>query len=96
MLVLVLVSVHTRSSYIFGMLPGSSVERSQVAALARLEILKELGVLPMDEERVVLRQPPHPQVPYEVGRILVVVVYPLSRKEKTIQFHINKMHTIEI
>ena len=52
---LVLVSVHTKNSHMLEMPLGSSVERRQVAALVGLEILGELGVLPMEEERVVPR-----------------------------------------
>ena len=46
---------HTRSSYMHGILSRSSKERSRVTTLMRLEILGELGVLPMDEVRVVPR-----------------------------------------
>ena len=43
-----------------------------------LEILDGLRAQPAKEKRVVLRQPRCPQVLYEVDRVIVVVVYPLS------------------
>ena len=55
---LVLVFTHARSSYMPEILLGSSMEKSRVATLAGLEILGKLGVLLMDEKRVVPRQPP--------------------------------------
>ena len=46
-----------------------------------LGIQVELGVSPAEEERAVSRQSHPPQVSYEVGRVLVVVVHPLSTKK---------------
>ena len=45
-----------------------------------LEIQVGLRALPM-EEHMVPRQPPHPQRPYEVSLIFVVMVYLLSTKD---------------
>ena len=52
----------------------------QVVPSVELGIQGRLGALPMEEERELSRMLPRPQVPYEVNRILVVVVYPLSTK----------------
>ena len=79
-----LVSVHTRSSYMPRMPLELLVERSRVAVLARLEIMGELGVLTMKEERVVMRQPPHPQVPFEVDSILSLVVCSFYLQKKIV------------
>ena len=54
----------------------------QVLVLVKLGIQARPRVLLVNEERVVLRQPPRPQVPYEVGHIFDVVVYPWSTKRK--------------
>ena len=51
----------------------------RVVVSVRLGISVGSRALSMEEERVVSRQPFHPQVPYEVDRVLVVV-YPLSKK----------------
>ena len=60
---------------------GSLVELIQVMVWVELGIQAGPEVLLAEEEHVVPRQPPHPQVSYEIGRILVLVVYPLSTKE---------------
>ena len=56
------------------MLLGSLMEKSRVATLAGLEIRVELRVFPIEEECVVPRQPPHPQVLIKVDRVLSVVL----------------------
>ena len=73
---------HTRSSRKLDTPPGSLVELIQVVVWVELGIQAGLKVLPTEEEYVMPRQSPHPQVPYEVGCILVMVVHPLSRKKR--------------
>ena len=65
------------------MLLGSLMERSWVMTLARLEIRVELGVFPMEKERMVPRQSPRPQVPFVMGRIFYVVqcLFCLQRRQ---------------
>ena len=62
--------------------PESLVGIIQVVVLVELGIQAGPKVLPTKEEYVMPRQPLHPQVPYEVGCVLVVVVHPLSRKRR--------------
>ena len=57
------------------MLLGSLMERSRIVALAGLGIRVELGVLLVEEKRMVLRQPPRSQMPFEVDHVIFVVVY---------------------
>ena len=76
-----LVPWHTRSSYKLDTPPESSMGRIWVVALVTLGIQARLEALPATKEHVVSRQPLHSQVPSEVGRVLVVVVYPLFTKE---------------
>ena len=52
----------------------------RVIASLELGIQARPEAPPAKEERVVPGQPPRSQVPYEVGRVLVAVVYPLSTK----------------
>ena len=73
------------------MLPGSWVESNRVEALVGFEILGELRVLSMDEEHVVSRQPPRPQVLGEVDRVLFVVVCSFYLQKKII-FQCRKHH----
>ena len=49
------------------------MEKSRVDVLGELEILRKLGIQPMDKVRVVPRQPPRPQMPYIVGHILFMM-----------------------
>ena len=60
---------------------GSLVGKIQVVALVGLETQVGLRALPTKKECVVLRQPLCLQVPYEVGHVLVMVIYPLSTKK---------------
>ena len=86
---LMLVSEHTRSSYMPGMLLGSWVEKSRVATFAGLGIQVEHAALLVDEEHVVPRQSLHPQVPVVVDRILSMVVCSFCLpNEIDIQIHI--------
>ena len=58
--------------------------RSRVVILGVLEILGELGVLLVEEDRMVPRQPPRLQVPVEIDRILSVMVCSFNLQKKTI------------
>ena len=62
-------------------LQGLLVGKNQVEILGWLEMLRKFGIQPREEKRVVMGQPLHPQVPYEVSHVLIVVVYTLSTKE---------------
>ena len=73
---------HTRNSYKLGTFLKSSARKIQVVALVVLGIQVGPEALSVKEKRVVPRQHLHPQVPYEVGRILVVVVHLLSNKKE--------------
>ena len=75
-----LVYGHTKSSFRLGTPLGSYVEKIWIVASVGLVISAGLRALPAKEKREVPRQPPRPQVPYEVGRILIVMVYPLFTK----------------
>ena len=55
-----LVLVHTKNWCKLEMLPRSWEERNLVVVSVGLGILVELGVHPMEEERVVSRQAPRP------------------------------------
>ena len=73
----------TRSSCRLGMPLGSSVGKIWVVASVELGIQARPGALPMKkEEHEVSRQPSRPHMPYEVGHVLVVMVYPLSKKRQ--------------
>ena len=52
---------HTKSWRRQDMLLGSLVGKNRVKVLVELEILKKLGIHPIEEERVVPRQTPRPQ-----------------------------------
>ena len=64
---------HIKSQLRRDMLLRSLMKRSQVAALVGLGIRIELRALLVEDERVVLRQPLHPQALVEVNRVLFVV-----------------------
>ena len=49
------------------------MKKSQVAVSTGLGIRVGLGAFPIEKKCVVQRQPPHPQVPIVVGRVLFVV-----------------------
>ena len=88
---------HTRSSRKLDTPPGSLVELIQVVVWVELGIQAGLEVLPTEEVHVMPRQPPHPQVSYEVGRVLVVVVHPLSTKRNyRFSFKLYNMYTIKL
>ena len=71
---------HTRNSCRLGTPLESSVGKIQVVVMVELGIQARPGALLVEEEGVVLRQSSLSQVPYEVGRVLDMVVYPLSTK----------------
>ena len=52
---------------------GSYVEKSRVVVLTRIKIWVGPRALFVEEEHVVLRQPPCTQVPFVVGCVLFVV-----------------------
>ena len=56
--------VLTRSWCKLKMLSGSLEEKNLIMALVGLRILVELGVHPIEDEHVVLRQPHRPRVPF--------------------------------
>ena len=52
---------------------GSWAERSRVTTSVGLGIQVEPGAFPVDEKHMVPMQPPRPQAPFVVDRILFVV-----------------------
>ena len=74
------------------MLLGLLMERSRVAVLVGLGIWVELEALFVEEERVVPRQSPCPQVSFMVDRILFVVVCLFClQKETDVQTQIQNI-----
>ena len=72
------------------MLLGSLMERSQVAALVGLGIQIGPETLSIEEERVVSRQSPRPQMPFVVSHVLFMVEYSFClQKEIVIQIQIQ-------
>ena len=71
----------------FGVIDG---KKSWVATLVELKIRVGPGAFLAEEERVVSRQPPRPQVPFVVDRVLFVMECSFClQKETNVQIRIH-------